>query len=92
MSGGGFYWPRRRQAVGNCLGVRKVLALVAQPPGQLVHDLLEDDTVHVLAQHVEQEPVPHLALLHQRVHHLPLDQPEADVEQVGAHARRHNDH
>jgi hypothetical protein len=74
------------------LGIGEVFALMAQPPGQLVHHLLEDDAVHVLAQHVEEEPVAHLALLDEGVDHLPLDEPEPDVEQVGTHPRRHNYH
>ena len=42
------------------LRVVEVLALVAEPPRQLMHHLLEDHAVHVLAKHVEQKPVPHL--------------------------------
>ena len=47
-------------------------------------------TAH-LAEHVEEEPVAHLALLDDGVDDLPLDQPEADVEKVGAHSRAQND-
>ena len=50
-----------------------------------MHDLLEDDGVDVLAEHVEEEPVAHLTLLDDGVDHLTLDQPEPDVEQVGSH-------
>ena len=45
------------------LGLVDVLVVVAKLPGELVDDLLEDDGVDVLAEHVEQEPVPHLGLL-----------------------------
>ena len=69
----------------------EVLALVAEPPGELVHHLLENNTVHVLAEHVEEEPVAHLALLDDGVDHLPLDEPEADVEKVSAHSRAQDD-
>ena len=63
-----------------------------QSSSEFMHDFLEDHAVHVLPQHVEQEPVPHLALLHQRVHDLPLDESEPDVEKVGSHPRRQNYH
>jgi len=63
----------------------KVFALVAQPPGELVHDFFEDNTVDVLAQHVEEEPIAHLALLDDGVDDLALDEPESYVEEVGAH-------
>ena len=69
------------------LGIVKVFALMAQSSSKFVHDLLEDHAVNVLPQHVEQEPVPHLALLHQRVHHLSLYQSESDVKEVGSHPR-----
>lgn len=69
------------------LRIVEVLALVSEPPRELVHHLLEDHAVHVLAEHVEQKPVTHLALFDESVDHLPLDQPESNVEQVGSHAR-----
>ncbi len=69
------------------LGVREVLAEVAQLPGQLVHHLLEDHRVHVLAQHVEEEPIADVGLLDDGVDDLPAYEPEADVEEVGTHFR-----
>ena len=65
---------------------------MTQPPGQFVHDLLENNTVHVLAQHVEEEPVAHLALLDDGVDDLALDEPESNVEEVGAHPRTDDYH
>ena len=74
------------------LSVREILAEVAQLPGQLVHHLLEDHWVNILAQHVEKEPVPDVGLLDNGVDDLTTDEPEADVEEVGAHLRaQHND-
>ena len=66
--------------------------MVAQPSGQFVHDLLEYNTVHVLAQHVKEEPVAHLALLDDGVDDLSLDEPESNVEEVGAHPRTDDYH
>ena len=57
--------------------------MVAQLSGQFVHNLLEDDGVDVLAEHVEQEPVAHLGLLDNDVNALLLDQSISDVEEVG---------
>ena len=57
--------------------------MVAQLSGQFVHNLLEDDGVDVLAEHVEQEPVAHLGLLDDDVNALLLDQSISDVEEVG---------
>ena len=62
-----------------------------QLPRQLVHHLLEDHRVHVLPQHVEQEPVPDVGLLDDGVDHLPPDEPEPDVEEVGPHLRAEDD-
>ena len=59
-----------------------VFVVVAQLSGQLVHHLLEDDGVDVLAKHVQQEPVAHLGLLDDDVDALLLDKPEPDVQQV----------
>ena len=42
------------------LRIVEVLALVSESPRELVHHLLEDHAVHVLAEHVEQKPVTHL--------------------------------
>ena len=47
-------------------------------------------TAH-LAEHVEEEPVAHLGLANDRVDHLPVDEPEADVQQVGSHPRAQDD-
>ena len=57
-----------------------------------MHDLLENNTVHVLAQHVKEEPVAHLALLDDGVDDLSLDEPESNVEEVGAHPRTDDYH
>ena len=54
-------------------------------------DLLEDHGVHVLPEHVQQEPVAHLGLLDYYVDALLLDEPEADVEEVGPHPRGDDD-
>ncbi len=70
----------------------EVLPLVTQSPGELVHDLLEDDAVDVLSEHVEEEPVAHLALLDDGVDDLSLDEPEPDVEEVGSHSRADDYH
>ena len=61
--------------------------MVAKLPGELVDDLLEDDGVDVLAEHVEQEPVAHLGLLDDDVDTLLLDQSEPDVEDVSLQGR-----
>ena len=74
------------------LRIVNVLVVVAQLSGQLVHHLLEDDGVNVLAQHVEQEPVAHLGLLDDDVDALLFDQSEPDEEQVGTHARGKHNH
>ena len=61
--------------------------MVAKLPGELVDDLLEDDGVDVLAEHVEQEPVAHLGLLDDDVDTLLLDESEPDVEDVSLQGR-----
>ena len=73
------------------LRVIKVLAEVTELPGKLVHHLLEDHRVHVLAQHVEKEPVADEGLLDDGVDDFPPDEPEADVEEVGAHLGAEDD-
>ena len=45
-----------------------------------------------LSQHVEEKPVSHFALLDDGVDDFALDQPEADVEEIGAHPRTEDDH
>lgn len=70
----------------------EVFGGVAQPFGQLVHHLFEYERVHVLAQHVEEEPVTHLALPHYRIDHLLVNKTEAEAEEVGAHPRTQDDH
>lgn len=60
---------------------------MSQFPRQLMHHLLEDHRVHVLAQHIEQEPVSNIGLLDDGVDDLPPDEPEPDVEKVGSHLR-----
>ena len=85
--GGALVVSRRRPV----LSVHKVFAGVAELLAQLVHHLLEDDRVHVLAQHVEEEPVAHLGLADDRVDDLAVDEPEPDVEQVGPHPRAEDD-
>ena len=54
-------------------------------PSQFMHDFFEDHGVHVLTQHVEQEPVAHVGLLDDGVDDFPPDESEPDVEQVGTH-------
>jgi hypothetical protein len=66
-----------------CLGLIDVLVVVAELPGQLVNDLLEDDRVDVLSEHVEEEPVAHLGLLDDDVDAFLLHQAEPDVQEVG---------
>ncbi len=66
-----------------CLGLIDVLVVVAELPGELVYDLLEDDRVDVLSEHVEEEPVAHLGLLDDDVDAFLLHQPEPDVQEVG---------
>ena len=69
------------------LGIGEVFSEVSELSGQLVHNLLEDHGVHVLSEHVEEEPVSDVGLLDDGVDDLPADEPEADVEEVGAHLR-----
>jgi hypothetical protein len=44
-----------------------------------------------LSEHVEKEPVSHLALLDDGVDHFPFYQPETDVEKVRSHSRTQDD-
>ena len=44
-----------------------------------------------MAEHVEKEPVAHFGLADDGVDDFAVDEPEADVEQVGPHARRQDD-
>lgn len=85
--GGALVVSRRRPV----LSVHKVFAGVPELLTQLVHNLLEDDRVHVLTEHVKEEPVAHLGLADDRVDHFAVDEPEADVEQVGPHPRAQDD-
>ena len=64
---------------------------MAQFPRQLVHHLLEDHRVHVLAEHVEQEPVADVGLLDNCVDDLAAYESEPDVEEVGAHLGAEDD-
>ncbi len=64
---------------------------MAQLSGQLVHHLLEDHRIHILAEHVEQKPVTDVGLFHDCVDDLATDESEADVEEVGAHLRTQDD-
>ena len=73
------------------LCVVEVLSKVAELSGQLVHNLLEDHRVNVLAQHVEEEPVADEGLLDDGVDDLPSYQPEADVEEVRSHLGAQDD-
>ena len=43
---------------------------MAQPPGQFMHHFFEDNTVDVLAEHVEEEPVAHLGLFDDGIDNL----------------------
>lgn len=74
------------------LGVIEVFALVTQPPGQLMHDFFEDHAVNILAKHVEEEPITHLALLNKGVDHFTFDQSESYIEQVSSHSGRYHYH
>ena len=65
--------------------------MIAQLSGQFVHDLLEDDGVDILPEHVEQEPIAHFGLLYDHVDALLLHESKANVEQVGPHPRREHD-
>lgn len=67
------------------LGIVEVFALMAQPPCQLMHDFFEDHAVNILAQHVKEEPITHLALFNKGVDHFSFDQSESNVEQVSSH-------
>ena len=67
------------------LGVRKILAQVSQLPCQLMHDFFEYHWVHILTQHIEEEPVTHVGLLDDGVDDFPPDESKPDVEQVGTH-------
>ena len=57
--------------------------MIAQFSRHLMDNFLENHRVNVLAQHVQQEKVPHLGLLDDDVDALLLDQPEPDVQKVG---------
>ena len=57
-----------------------MLALMSQSASQFMHHFLENNTVHILSEHVKEEPVTHLALLDNGVDDLTLDQPETDIE------------
>lgn len=61
-------------------------------PVQLVSQLLEhvpeDQRVHILSQHVEQEPITHLAPPHDGVDHVLAHQPIPHPQQVHAHPWR----
>ena len=56
-----------------------------------MHDFFEDHRVHILTQHVEEEPVSHVRLLDDGVDDFPPDESEPDVEQVGTHLGADND-
>ena len=68
-------------------GVRVVFAFVSESPGQVAHDLAEDAGVHVLADHVEQEPVADARLSNDDVDGVSADEPQAHVQEVGAYPR-----
>ena len=53
--------------------------------------LFKDNGVNVLTEHVEKKPVAHLGLADDGIDHLSIDEAEANVEQVGSHARAKND-
>ena len=55
------------------LGVTHVFAPEPELLGQLVHHVLEDDRVHVLAEQVEEEPVADHGLLYDDVEALGFD-------------------
>ena len=59
--------------------------MVSQPPGELMDNFFKDHRIHILTQHVKEEPVAHLGLFDDNVNALFPDQPEPDVEQVGPH-------
>ena len=48
------------KALYHCLGIIKVFALMPKSPCKLMHHFLENHRVHILTQHVKQEPVTHL--------------------------------
>jgi len=62
--------------------------MIAQFSCHLMDNFLENHRVNVLAQHVQQEKVPHLGLLDDYVDALLLDQPEPDVQKVGPYSWR----
>ena len=73
------FWLKSLPLASGLLGLIDVLVVVAQLPGELVHNLLEDDRVNVEPEHVEQEPVAHLRLLDDYVDALLLHKPEPDI-------------
>ena len=65
--------------------------LHAQLGGQLVYHIAKYYRVHVLPEHVEQEPVAHLALLHYQIQVFFAYQPVPEAQEVDAHSRRQYD-
>ena len=65
---------------------------MAETARQVAHDLAEDAGVHVLADHVEQEPVADPRLADDDVDGVPTDEPQSHVEEVGAHPRTDHQH
>ena len=60
------------------LGVTHVFAPEPELLGQLVHHVLEDDRIHVLAEQVEEEPVADHGLLYDDVEALGFDPSKPD--------------
>lgn len=76
----------------HCSRLSEVFRCVAESLGQFVHNLFEYQSIDVLAQHVEEEPVPHLALPDYGVDDFLVDEAEAQTQEVGPHARTEDDH
>jgi len=53
-----------------------------------MNNFFEDHGVHILSEHVKQEPVSDLSLLDNLVDALFSDQPESDVQKVGTDSGR----
>ena len=58
---------------------------------KVLTDLFEDHAVHILSQHIKQEPVSQLGLLNDDIDAFFLDESKADEQQIGSHSGRKDD-
>ena len=72
--------------------ITEVLSLMSKSSCKFMHHFFENNTVNVLTQHVEQEPISHFALLDDCVDNLTLDEAKPDVKEVSSHSRTYDYH